>query len=88
MAPYADIWELLGRGLEVGANVINELRDKDYGITKLSKVIEEWRNSMSRKPITWGTLIDVLKSKVVDLRKAADAVNEFLRGDGGKEYIK
>ena len=88
LAPYADIWEVLGKGLKVRADVINGLRGQDAGIIKLSKVIEEWQNSLSKEPITWGTLIDVLNSKIVNLGKAADAVKNFLRGDGGKEYIK
>ena len=88
LAPYADIWEKLGRGLKVRPDVINGLRGQDAGIIKLSLVIEEWQNSLSREPITWGTIIDMLNSEVVNLGKAADAVKEFLRGDGGKKYIK
>ena len=88
LAQYADIWEVLGKGLKVRADVINGLRGQNAGIIKLSLVIEEWRNSMSREPITWGTIIDMLNSEIVKLVKAVDAIKEFLRGDGGKDYIK
>lgn len=87
LAPYADKWKEFGKALEVRADVINGLEGKSAGIIKLSLVIEEWQNSMSREPITWGTIINMLNSELVNLEKASNAVKEFLRGDGGKKYI-
>ena len=88
LAPHANIWAELGTVLGVPKDMINGLQGINSGIIKLSSVITKWKDTLSREPITWGTIIDMLNSKTVNLENAAVAVKEFLRGDGGKKYIK
>ena len=87
LAPIASKWSEIGNALNVRPDVIAGLSDTPSNVTKLSTILQKWLDTLS-SPITWRNVIDVLESKVVDGRSAADQVRDFLKSDDGyKKYM-
>ena len=78
LADIDDKWYEIGLSLKVGANVLNGLEsEKRKNIIKLDLVLQSWITTKS-SPVTWDTVINAMKGRVVNNLQKADEIIEYL----------
>ena len=79
LAEIEHLWQKIGRALHVKNNFIEGLhtdctRDNQ---SKLSKILQEWKDSKC-SDVTWGNVIDALGRPIVNNKRIADNVRNYL----------
>ena len=66
--------------LELSYDFLQCLEEKPCDtIIKLSTVINEWmKNAQSSSPVTWETVINAIEGPIVDDKKKADEIRDYL----------
>ena len=79
-APEKDRWRAIGSELGLSVSDLNSIRSRQAKdpMNCISKVFDRWRSGMTRKPITWQTVLVALCKPQVGLKERADKVNEEL----------
>ena len=79
LADINDKWYEIGVSLKVSQNVLNSLTSSQLSNTyKLDQVIESWLTTTESHLITWETVIDAIKSSIVNNIKKATEIHEHL----------
>ena len=72
-------WELIGHSLHLSDNFLDGLHQLNVSDNnKLSKILLNWRNTNS-SPFTWRTLIDALNGPVINNRRKAKEIWDYLQ---------
>ena len=75
-------WREIGKGLHVSSNYLDELA-KDNTMsnqTRLEHVLQKWKDLNSpAAPVTWNTVIDVVKGRFVEKKALAQEIYEYLK---------
>ena len=72
-------WRVIGSALCVGENFLKGLDGSPDPLTvKLCKVINKWITSGDQSLITWEKVISAIEGPVVDNKKKADEIREYL----------
>ena len=75
-------WRKIGKGLHVSFNYLNGLaKDNTMSYqTRLEHVLQKWKDSDSpAAPVTWKTVIDVVKGRFVENKALANKMYEYLK---------
>ena len=79
LANINDKWNEVGIALGVQENVLSGLRQRqDTDTVKLSEVINTWITTESISPVTWETVISAIEGPVVNNKKIAMDIREYL----------
>ena len=79
LADINDKWYEIGVSLKVSRNVLNGLTSSQFSNTyKLDQVIESWLTTTESHLVTWETVIDAIKSPIVNNIKKATEIHEYL----------
>ena len=79
LADINDKWYEIGTSLKVSQNVLNNLISCQLSNTyKLDQVIESWLTTTESHLVTWETVIDAIKSPIVNNIKKATELHEHL----------
>ena len=79
LADINDKWYEIGVSLKVPSNVLNGLTSCQLSNTyKLDQVIESWLTTAESHLITWETVIDAIKSPIVNNIKKATEIHRHL----------
>ena len=71
-------WEDIGLALKVSFDYLDGLsRSHDTPSTKLSNVIRNWMDSQSSL-VTWKTLISAIEGPIVNNKRKADNIRDYL----------
>ena len=71
-------WQDVGLALRVSSDYLDGLsRSHDTPSTNLSKVISKWMVSQP-SPVTWKTVISAIEGPIVDNKKKADEIRNYL----------
>ena len=65
-AKIPDKWYLFGQQLDIPANKLNTFNSESSPEQCFSMVFSTWKHSLSRTPITWATILAVLKSPSIN----------------------
>ena len=78
LADHSHMWHKIGVALEVRGDVLGGLsHSNDDDMDKLCKVLQSWKETLS-SPVTWENIIDVLNSRIVNLRAVAKRIQDTL----------
>ena len=84
-------WRIIGDGLGVSYNKLRGLaQSNDENQTRLSKVIQQWLDMNGQgggAPVTWITILDLLKGPLVNNKDLATKIYESLKEESSKEEI-
>ena len=79
LADINDKWYEIGVSLKVSQNVLNSLTSSPVRNTyNLDQVIESWLTTTESHLVTWETVIDAIKSPIVNNIKKATEIHEYL----------
>ena len=79
LADIDEKWYEIGLSLKVSQNVLNGLTSNQFSnIYKLDQVIESWLTTTESHLVTWETVIDAIKSPIVNNIKKATEIHEHL----------
>ena len=79
LADISNLWYEIGLSLKVPHNILNCLkRSQESDAIKLSEVIHSWLTTTESHLVTWETVIDAIKSPVVNNIKKATEIHEHL----------
>ena len=79
LANMDDKWYEIGIAFCVQENVLNGLRQRqDSNTVKLFEVINSWITTESKTPVTWETVILAIGGPVVNNKKRAKEIREYL----------
>ena len=79
LADINDKWYEIGVSLKVPQNVLNGLTSSQLSNTyKLDQVIESWLTTTESHLVTWETVIDAIKSPIVNNIKKANKICQHL----------
>ena len=79
LADINDKWYEIGASIKVSQNVLNGLTSSQLSNTyKLDQVIESWLTTTESHLLTWGTVINAIKSPIVNNIKKATEIHEHL----------
>ena len=79
MCLISEKWYDIGLSLQVHRNVLDDLKQsEDDDETKLEKVIDIWEETKSF-PDTWETMITAAESPVINNKKIADEIRQYLK---------
>ena len=79
LADINDKWYEVGVSLKVSQSVLNGLKECEKSNTyKLDQVIESWLTTTESHLVTWETVIDAIKSPIVNNIKKATEIHEHL----------
>ena len=72
-------WEEIGVALDISQNDLIGLRQDNISNTiRLSRVIALWIQSESSSPVSWETLISAVEGPIVNNKKKAEEIRNFL----------
>ena len=78
LADIDDKWYEIGLSLKVGDNVLNGLEsEKRKNVIKLNEILQIWITTKS-SPVTWDTVITVMKGRLVNNVQKAKEIIEYL----------
>ena len=81
LAPIADKWKEIGKGLGILAGPIESVGNNNKGdINRLSGVLQKWKDTWC-SPVTWENIIKVVEGPIVDKKNEAQAMRDFLAKD-------
>ena len=84
-------WRELGYGFGVSYNNLRGLAQSYHGnLTKLSEVIQIWIEMDGKDdgaPVTWNTILDVLKGPLINNKALAMKIYQLLKEESSKELI-
>ena len=73
------MWYEIGLSLKVPHKILDGLkRSQESDAIKLSEVIESWLTTSESHLVTWETVIDAIKSPIVNNIKKATEIHEYL----------
>ena len=79
MADISNLWYEIGLSLKVSHDILDDLmssaKNRKY---KLVQVIYSWLTTTESYLVTWETVIDAIKSPVVDNKKKANEIHQHL----------
>ena len=79
LADINDKWYEIGVSLKVPQNVLNGLTSSQLSNTyKLDQVIESWLTTTELHLVTWETVIDSIKSPIVNNINKANKIRQHL----------
>ena len=71
-------WRDIGLALGLSYNHLDSLSNsQDTPSTKLSNVIRNWMDSQS-SPVTWKTVISAIEGPIVNKKRKADEIRDYL----------
>ena len=83
LACIDELWRSIGNGLGLRYNTLECLAlDKTLNKTRLDNVIEMWLNMKDEcgdTPVTWNTIINVIKGPLVQRKDLAMKIYEYLK---------
>ena len=84
-------WRSIGEGLRVSYNVIKGLDESNKpNQTRLSEIIQNWLDMNGRgegAPVTWITILDVVKGPLVQNKAHAMTIYEYLKQECSEQQI-
>ena len=84
-------WRSIGEGLRVSYNVIKGLDESNKpNQTRLSEIIQNWLDMNGRgegAPVTWITILDVVKGPLVQNKAHAMTIYEYLKLQSSVQQI-
>ena len=81
LAPIAQKWKEIGKGLNVAAGPIESVgQSNKRDINKLSDVLQIWMDTWSSL-VTWENIIGVVEGAIVAQKNEAQAMRDFLAKD-------
>ena len=79
LSAISDKWYDIGLSLQVCRNVLDEIKQsQDNDETNLKKVTNIWRDTKP-SPDTWETIITAVESPVINNKKIADRIRQYLK---------
>ena len=85
------LWRSIGNGLGVSFNVLQGLAESNQSNQeKLDQVIQKWLDMNGKDegaPVTWITILDVLKGPLVNKKALAMKIYQSLKEESSKEQI-
>ena len=79
LADISDMWYEIGLSLKVPRNILDGLkRSRESDAIKLSEVIHSWLTTTESHLVTWETVIDAIKSPIVNNIKKANEIRQHL----------
>ena len=88
LAPIADKWKEIGKGLGIAPGPINGVEQNNKGnINRLSGILQIWKDTWT-SPVTWENIIKVVEGPIVDKKNEAQAMRDFLAKDENFERYK
>ena len=75
-AAILDKWYAFGEQLDIKPGILRsfEQRNNKDCLRCFSDVFDKWMTGLTRTPISWATVIDVLKSACIDEQKLAKEI--------------
>ena len=85
------LWRNIGNGLGVSFNILQGLAESNQSNqAKLDQVIQKWLDMNGKDdgaPVTWITILDILKGPLVDNKALAMKIYHLLKEESSKEQI-
>ena len=85
------LWRNIGTGLGVSFNILQGLAESNQpNLAKLDQVIQQWLDMNGKDdgaPVTWITILDLLKGPLVDNKARAMKIYQSLKEESSKEQI-
>ena len=79
LADISNLWHEIGLSLKVPNSILGGLkRSQDSDAIKLSEVIQSWLTTTESHFVTWETMIDSIKSPIVNNNKKATEICQHL----------
>ena len=79
LADISNLWYEIGLSLKVPRSILDGLRRRqDSDAIKLSEVIHSWLTTTESHLVTWETVIDAIKSPIVNNIEKANKIHEHL----------
>ena len=79
LADISNLWCEIGLSLKVPYNILGDLKHSPEGnAIKLSEIIHSWLTTTESHLITWETVIDAIKSPIVNNITKANALHQHL----------
>ena len=79
LADISNLWYEIGLSLKVPHNILDGLRrSQESDAIKLDQVIHSWLTTTESHLVTWETVIDAIKSRIVNNIKKANEVHQHL----------
>ena len=75
-AKIPDKWYLFGQQLDIPASKLNTFNSESSPEQCFSMVFSTWKHSLSRTPITWATVLAVLKSPSINEQLLAKELSD------------
>ena len=79
LVDISNLWYEIGSSLNVSYDILDDLmssaKNRKY---KLAQVIYSWLTTTESHLITWETVIDAIKSPIVDNKKKANEIHQHL----------
>ena len=83
LAYIDELWRSIGNGLGLRYNTLESLaKEKTLNKARLDNVIEMWlsmKDECGDTPVTWNTIIDVIKGPLVHHKDLAMKIYEYLK---------
>ena len=78
LSEVKDKWFDIGEMLEVDNATLRSLHENNYSASrKLADTLQHWIDSAS-SPVTWGTIVEVLRTDYINLPRVADKIEDKL----------
>ena len=79
LADVSNLWHEIGLSLKAPHNILDGLKSsQESNAIKLSQVIHSWLTTTESHLVTWETVIDAIKSPIVNNIKKATEIHEYL----------
>ena len=79
LVDISNLWHEIGLSLKVPRSILDGLkRSRESDAIKLSEVIHSWLTTTESHLVTWETVIDAIKSRIVNNIKKANEIHQHL----------
>ena len=79
LVDISNLWHEIGLSLKVPHSILDGLkRSQESDAIKLSEVIHSWLTTTQSHLVTWETVIDAIKSRIVKHTKKANEIHQHL----------
>ena len=79
LADISDKWKEIALALQTPQNVLHSLQHStESNIVKLFEVLDTWITSTQSSPVTWETMVSAIEGPIINNKRKADEIREYL----------